>query len=424
MKTRLALTVTLVTLALPALAQTATDARARRVAEDVRFLAADALEGRKVCSAGNDSAAAYIAHELQRLRLAPKGDSGTMFQTWTVGSTTATRDARIAGCAARNVVAAVPGRGPLAGQVVILGAHYDHLGFGPFGSASGDSGVVHNGADDNASGTAAVLDIARGLAPLARQRDAVPRRTIVLAWWSGEEEGTLGSTYFTNNMPFPVESVVAYVNFDMVGRLREGTVAALGVRTAPEWQGLLDSASAGGGLTVRATGDGWGPSDHAPFTAKRIPVMHFFTNTHGEYHRPTDDAALINAEGIVQIADLGADLARQLAHRDARLTWVDIPPPAPPVAGSGRPRPSLGTIPDMTDEPGGVRLSGVRAGSAADSAGMRAGDILIGIGEHTIQTLEDFQTALMAHAAGDQVEVRYKRGDQVIRVMVTLGARN
>jgi peptidase M28-like protein/PDZ domain-containing protein len=408
--------------ALPLAAQTASTSRARKVADDVRYLASDALQGRKTCSAGNDSAADYIARELHRLHLTPAGDSGTWFQHWTAGNTSGTRQAGIAGCAARNVVAVIPGRGALASQYVMMGAHYDHLGLGPFGSASGDSGVIHNGADDNASGTAAVLDLARSLAALQSNRDNRPRRAIVVAWWSGEEEGDLGSAYFANHMPFAAESVTAYLNFDMVGRLHDGRVSALGVRTAPEWPGLLDSANAAVHLDVRGSGDGWGASDHASFTPKHIPVLHFFTDLHSDYHRPSDDADKINADGIVQVSDLGAELARRLAYRDAKLTWVDLPPPAP-RAGSDRPRPSLGTIPDMTDEPGGVRLSGVRAGSPADSAGMREGDVLIGIGDATIANLEDFQSALLAHAAGDRVEIRYRRGDQVIRVMVTLAAR-
>jgi aminopeptidase N len=417
-------TVTAVTLAAPLTAQTASSDRARRVAADVRTLASDAWTGRKVCTPGNDSAAAFIAAELRRLRLRPMGDSGTWYQNWTVGNTTGTRQAGIAGCAARNVVAAIPGRGALASQVVILGAHFDHLGVGGFGSASADSVSVHNGADDNASGTAALLDITRGLARLAQQRDTRPRRTIIVGWWNAEEQGILGSTYFANSMPVPAESVMAYLNFDMVGRLRNGRLIALGVRTAEEWQALLDSANATVRLDLRASGDGWGPSDHAAFTPKRIPVLHFFTDLHEDYHRPGDDAERINADGIVQVADLGADLARRLAYRPQRLTYVDVPPPAPPVAAtSGRPRPSLGTIPDMTDEPGGVRLSGVRGGSPADSAGMREGDILIGIGEHAIANLQDFQNALMAHAAGDRVELRWRRGDEVMRFVVVLGGR-
>ncbi len=409
--------------AAPLAAQTASTPRARRVATDVAFLASDALQGRRTCAPGLDSAAGYLVRQLTAARARPAGDAGTFLQHWTVGSTTGTRQAGIAGCSTMNVVATYPGRGALASQYVIIGAHYDHLGTGRFGSLAPDSGQIHNGADDNASGTAAVLELARLLDADRRSRDARPRRTVIVAFWSGEEMGILGSAYYATNLAMPAESVQAYLNFDMVGRLREGRLMALGVRTATEWPALLDSANAAARLDLRASGDGWGPSDHAAFTPRRIPVMHFFTDLHEDYHRPTDDAEKIDADGIVRVADFAMGLLRRL-DGTGRLTYVDVPPPAPPaVAASGRPRPSLGTIPDMSDEPGGVRLTGVRAGSTADSAGMRAGDILVGLGEMEIRNLQDFQNALMAHAAGDRVEIRFRRGDQLIRVMATLGGR-
>jgi acetylornithine deacetylase/succinyl-diaminopimelate desuccinylase-like protein len=408
----------------PLAAQVATSDRARHVADDVRVLAADSLQGRKTCQPGNDTAARYLAGQLRRLGARPAGDSGTYLQHWVPGNTSGNRESGIVGCTTANVIATIPGRGALAGQVLIFGAHFDHLGTGRFGSLAPDSGQVHNGADDNASGTAAVLEMARVLQRDRSLRDARPRRTLVFALWSGEEEGSLGSAYYAGHLPMPKDSVTAYLNFDMVGRLRDGKLLALGVRTATEWPALLDSANAAAHLDVRASGDGWGPSDHASFTAQKIPVLHFFTDLHEDYHRPSDDADKINADGIVAVADLAAELTRRLDRMSGPLTYVDVPPPAQAAAGSSdRPRPSLGTIPDMSEEPGGVRISGVRTGSAAEAAGMRAGDVLIGIGSATIANLQDFQNALVQHAAGDRVEIRYRRGDQVIAVMVTLGAR-
>ena len=404
----------------PALAQNTASARARRVSDDIRVLAADSLEGRKTCQPGNEKAASWLARSLRQAGVRPAGDSGGYFQHWTTGNSTGTREAGIAGCRTLNVIGVVPGRGSLAGQMVIVGAHFDHLGRGPFGSrAPGDSGQVHNGADDNASGVAAGLEIAR-----LETRHPAPgtRRTVVFAFWSGEEEGSLGSAWFAEHLPVPKDSIIAYLNFDMVGRLHENRVMALGARTASEWPALLDSVNAEPRLDVRASGDGWGPSDHASFFAKKIPVLHFFTDLHEDYHTPRDDAERINADGIVRIADLGDALLRRLEQRRPMLTFVDAPPPAP-VAGQNRARPSLGTIPDMTDEPGGVRLSGVRTGSAADSAGMREGDILVGIAADTVANLQDFQNALMKHVAGDTVQVRWLRNGQLMRFMVQLGGR-
>jgi hypothetical protein len=409
-----------VTLAQSLLAQTATSARARRVAEDVRVLAADSLGGRKTCQPGNVAAARYLAVALRQAGARPLAGDTAFLESWTVGNTSGTREAGVAGCGTANVVGMVPGRGALAGEYLILGAHFDHLGTGRFGSLAPDSGQVHNGADDNASGTAAVVELAR---LLARDRTRRPRRAVIFALWSGEEEGSLGSAWFAGHLPVEKDSVEAYLNFDMVGRLRERKLLALGSRTAAEWPALLDSVNAAAHLDLRASGDGWGPSDHASFYALKIPVLHFFTDLHEDYHRPSDDADKIDADGIVTVADFAAALIHRLDGM-GRLTFVDVPPPAPPAAATaGRARPSLGTIPDMSDEPGGVRLSGVRTGSAADSAGMRAGDILVGIGADSVANLQDFQNALMAHAAGDSVEVRYKRGSELIRRTVRLGGR-
>jgi len=407
-------------------AQTASTPRARRVAADVDYLASDALGGRKTCTPGNDSAAAYVARQFRRAGLRPAGDSGTYLEHWTVGNATASRSAGIAGCHTENVAAMIPGAGPLAGETVILGAHFDHLGTGGFGSSmaqGADTLRVHHGADDNASGTAAILELAR---TLASDRRGLGRshRTILLLSWNAEEEGALGSAFYADHPSRPLDSAIAYVNFDMVGRLRARKLLVLGVRTATEFPALVDSVNARWHLDVRASGDGWGPSDQASFTAHKRPVLHFFTDLHEDYHRPTDTADKIDADGIVDVVDFAADLVRRLATRPTMLTYVDVPQPAPVMAAEpGRSRPVLGTIPDMTDEPGGVRLSGVRTGSPADSAGMRAGDILIGMAADTIANLQDFQNALMKHSGGDVVEVRYLRDGQVVRVMVRLGGR-
>jgi Peptidase family M28/PDZ domain len=417
------LTVTAVTTA-PLAAQTPAVDRARRMAEEVSFLASDSLMGRKTCEPGNIRAAHQIASSLRSWGVQPGGDSAGFLQHWTAGSTTGTREAGIAGCAAMNVVGILPGTGALAGQALILGAHFDHLGTGRFGSLAPDSGRIHHGADDNASGTALVMEIARELREERALQRAPARRTLIFALFSGEEEGDLGSAFFADHLPVERDSVLAYLNFDMVGRLRARKLIVLGVRTAVEWPALLDSVNAGAGLDVHASGDGWGPSDHASFYARRIPVLHFFTDLHEDYHRPTDTADKINENGMVQVTDFAEDLTRRLATRPARLTFVDVPAPAPTAAAmSGRPRPTLGTIPDMAEEPGGVRLSGVRTGSPADSAGLRAGDILIAIGDMPVTNLQDFQNALMAHQPGDRVLLHFKRGDQTLTATATLGGR-
>ena len=314
----------------------------------------------------------------------------------------------------------LPGRGSLAGQDLVIGAHFDHLGNGPFGSnASGDSThLIHHGADDNASGAAGVVEIARLLSRL-REPD---RRTIVFVLFSGEEEGALGSAWYADHPVVPMDSTLAMLNLDMVGRMREGRLLVLGVRSAAEWQPLLDSVNAAYHLDVHASGDGWGPSDQSSFFAKKRPVLHFFTDLHLDYHRPADTWDKINAAGVADVAAFAADLARRLAVRPGPLTFRDAPLPQM-ASGTGE-RPYLGTIPDMTGEPGGVRLSGVTAGSPADVAGIKAGDVLVGIGADTIANLNDFQSALVKHHPGDTVEVRVRRGDQTVALTAILGRRS
>src|SRR5579859_5830702 len=246
----------------PLAAQTATSPRARRMADEVRYLASDSLRGRRTCEPGNIMAAQQIAATLRASGLLPAGDSGTWFQHWQVGNTSGTREAGIAGCNTLNVVGMIPGRGALAGQALIMGAHFDHLGTSRFGSLAPDSGRIHHGADDNASGTALVLELARTIR-MQDPRDARSRRALYFVLFSGEEEGALGSAWYANHLPVATDSVLAYMNFDMVGRLRARKLVVLGARTAAEWPALLDSVNARARLDVRASGDGWGPSDHA-----------------------------------------------------------------------------------------------------------------------------------------------------------------
>jgi Zn-dependent M28 family amino/carboxypeptidase len=398
---------------------TAQPGSARRVSADVGFLAADAREGRGVGTAGLDAAAEYLAQEFARIGLSQPWDHG-YFQHFTIDSTApAAAHSNIGGAAVRNVVGVLPGRGPLAGQVVVLGAHYDHLGRGGAGMGSLDPdsvAVIHNGADDNASGTAALLEAAR----LLRGRLQGNRRTVVFVAFTAEESGLIGSGWYVQHPLHPTDSTVAMINFDMVGRLRDDRLLALGAATAPEFPALLDSINVKHGLDLQASGDGWGRSDHASFYALKVPVIHFFTDLHDQYHRVSDDAETINAAGIARVAAYAADLTIALATRPHRPTYVSIPRP---VIASGN-RATLGTIPDMGSSPGGVRLTGVREGSPAAVAGIQGGDIITRIGDHAIKDLNDMQNALTSYKAGDVVTVVVRRGDAEVSYTVTLGGRS
>jgi Peptidase family M28/PDZ domain len=392
---------------------------ARRVSADIGFLAADAREGRGVGSSGLNAAAEYIAREFARIGLSQPWGGG-YFQEFTIDSTApAGAHTGIGGATVKNVVGVLPGRGPLAGQVVVIGAHYDHLGRGGAGMGSLDPdsvGVIHNGADDNASGTAALLEAAR----LLRGKLQGDRRTVVFVAFTAEETGLIGSSYYVQHPAYPNDSTVAMINFDMVGRLRDDKLLALGAETAPELTPLLDSLNVTYKFDLRASGDGWGRSDHSSFYGAKIPVVHFFTDTHEQYHRVTDDPATINGAGIARVASYAADLTVALAARPERLTYVAVAKPEPVAAGQGA---SLGTIPDMSSNPGGVRLTGVREGTAAAAAGIQAGDIITRIGDHEVTDLQAMSNALAAYKPGDVVEVVVRRGDETLTFTVTLGRR-
>ncbi len=395
-------------------------AQASTVTTDVAYLAADRLEGRRIGSPGADSAALYIARRFAALGLsAPEGG---WFQTFTVSpSAPAAHGTPFGGVQGRNVIGILPGSNPaLRDEYVIIGAHYDHLGLGGPGSLDSESNAIHNGADDNASGTAALFEIAR------RLREHPPARSVLFLAFSGEELGLLGSAEYVKAPVVPIAQSVAMINLDMVGRLRNDRLIVYGVETAREFRPLLDSLNVQAKFDMHAQGDGYGPSDHSSFYAARIPVLHLFTDLHEDYHRPSDDAERIDAEGIVRVAAFAGQIATAVGNRPQRLAVVELPRPAPPAgsesatSGYGA---YLGSIPDMTDNPGGVRLSGVRSGSPADQAGLVQGDILIRIGEHDVADLMAMTTALRAHRPGDTVEVVYLRNGERHSARVTFGKR-
>ncbi len=393
-----------------------------RIAEDVRYLASDRLQGRRIGSGGADSAAAWIALRMEQAGLTRAPGASSWYQAFIIAhDAPAAHGTTLAGARGRNVVGLLKGRDPaLSAEYVVVGAHYDHLGTGGSGSLDPDSaGAPHNGADDNASGVAAILEIARRLA-LAR-----PARSVIFVAFSGEEEGLLGSAHYVKYPPVPNAQVVAMLNFDMVGRLRDDKLVIYGVETAREWRGMIDSLNTTARFALTLQGDGYGPSDHTSFTLAKKPVLHFFTGTHADYHRTTDDFERINLDGILRVASLGSDVVRVTANRGSPLSFVES---APQAAASGTARTPgygayLGSVPDMTGNPGGVALSGVRAGSPAELGGIKAGDIIVRIGTHAVPDLQAMTDALRAHAPGDTVEIVLRRDGAERRVQVVLGRR-
>lgn len=398
-----------------------TTPEAYRMQDDIRVLAADELGGRLIGSPGADSAARYLAHRFEEAGL-QAGPSGWFQEFQVAADAPAAVHAKLGAATGRNVIGVLPGTDPdLRNEVVILGAHYDHLGRGGFGSLDPDStGLVHNGADDNASGAAALIHIA------GRLSAAPPARTVVFIAFGGEELGLLGSQYYVEHPLYPLDRTVAMVNMDMIGRLRERRLIIYGTGTAREFPAMLDSLNWYAGFELHELPDGYGPSDHSAFYARSRPVLHVFTDLHEDYHRTTDDWNLINADGLVRVADFTASIVRALGDRQTPLTFVNLPAPGPVASDSNATSgygAYLGSIPDMTGNPGGVRISGVRAESPADQAGLTGGDVITRIGDMEIPDLRSMANALRKHKPGDVVSIAFTRDGRERSVDVTLGDR-
>ncbi|MEP6492698.1 MAG: M28 family peptidase [bacterium] len=383
------------------------------IQRDIVYLASEQLAGRLTGTPGNDSAAAYIARRyaalgltaaapmyLQRFTARPPAHAGQGVSLPT-----------------QNVFAVLPGRDPaLRGEYIVVGAHFDHLGNSTDGALDPDSHAVRRGADDNASGTAAVMELARLFA------HAPARRSIIFVNFSGEEEGLLGSSYFADHSPVPIDSIYTMLNFDMVGRLRNDKLIVYGIATATEFPALLDSANSATHLRIAGQGDGFGPSDHSSFYAKNIPVLHFFTDLHDDYHRATDTPEKINSGGEARVVALAERVVRAVADRPGRLTFVRVAAPVQ-SAGSGSDV-YLGTIPDMAggDTPG-LRITGVRAGSPAELGGLKADDVIVEFDGKPVKDLYQYSEALYARKPGDVVSVVVLRGGQRVPLNVKLGKR-
>ena len=338
---------------------------------------------------------------------------------------TGTVDVKATYADGQNVAGIIPGKGRLANETIVIGAHYDHLGYGGKGSMRPNDTGIHNGADDNASGTAAILVAAKKLRELTASMPN--RRAIVVALFSAEEMGLGGSSYFVDHLPFPLASIKAMVNLDMVGAMKDDKLVALGSESAPEWKALIDASAAELKVNVSSSGDGYGPSDQTSFYARQIPVLHFFTGTHDRYHTPDDDADAVNFAGAQKIAELTASVAAALARGDVNPTYARVTA-APAMQGDSRGYGAyLGTIPDysaMEASSGGVKLADVRGGSPADKAGIKGGDVLVEIAGTRIENLYDMTFALQDHKPGTTVDVVVLRGGERVTLQATLGSRS
>jgi Peptidase family M28/PDZ domain/PA domain len=327
----------------------------------------------------------------------------------------------------KNVMAVLPGAGPHADEFVVVGAHYDHLGLGTLGHLFGPVGSIYHGADDNASGTATVMELASRFA-----HAPPPARSIIFICFTAEEEGLIGSDYFVKNSPVPLEKMVAMVNLDMVGRIRDQTLYIGGEGTAVDFDAILAHADTDSPLRLKSIGrGGLGPSDHMSFARRHVPVMFFFSGIHVDYHRPTDIAEKINYEGIGEVADFTAKVVEGLTTMPQDPYLVDADkdsmhlfgsPIFGPVAGK---RVILGVIPDYSSQEShvGVLISGTTPGTPAAAAGMLEGDLLVQFGDQKLENLMDLSEVLARSKPGDKVTVKIIRGNRKLSFDVTLMER-
>lgn len=314
---------------------------------------------------------------------------------------------------AYNVVGVLDGSDPvLKNETIILGAHYDHLGHGGEGSLAPRSGEIHHGADDNASGTAGLIELAR---IFGAQRPKL-KRTLVFIAFGGEEEGLLGSNYYVNHPVVPLGKTIAMINMDMIGRMKDSKLMIGGVGTATEWRPLLAQTD----FSLALSDDGFGPSDHSSFYGKQIPVLFFFTGTHNDYHKPSDTFDKINYIDEARILNLVARIVKDVDGADKRLTYTTAKSEPPRTGGF---RVYLGTIPNYADTTEGLLLDGVRDDSPAAKAGLKAGDRIVKIGARDVKNVYDYTAALGEMKAGQEYVFEVMRGTERLTLKITPAAR-
>ena len=360
---------------------------------------------------------AKIQKELDREN--PHAETGFTIPRLKVNISTGVRHVKRAD---RNVIGVIPPHG--TDEYVLIGAHYDHLGRGETGgfARKDEEGQIHSGADDNASGTASLLELAHSLGN-SSQQNSQSRRGVIFAAWSGEEMGLMGSAAFANKPPVSHSNIVAYLNFDMVGRLRENKLTLQGVGSSSVWKKLIEKRNVVSGFDLTLQSDPYLPTDTTSFYPKGIPVLAFFTGSHDEYHRPADKANTLNYEGLERVTQFARLILRDLLHAKERPDYIKVKRQDKGGNRDGL-RAYLGTVPDYAGgDIKGVKISGTRAGAPAEKGGMKAGDIIVVFNGQKIENIYDYTYAIDAVKIGKPVKVIVERGKKRVTLTITPEAR-
>lgn len=384
---------------------------AGRVYKHIAYLASDKLEGREPGTKGEKLAQKYIIKQFKSLGLTPKGENGYL-QPFTFKLSANPHEVPAASAQAKagaNVVAYLDNG---AANTIVIGAHYDHLGkgYGHFSLDANGEGQIHNGADDNASGVAGVLELARYFS----QNGVKEKCNFLFICFSAEEAGLIGSKYFTEHPTLDLTKVQCMFNMDMIGRLNEGKALFVsGTGTAPDFEPLIDKTSTS--LVVKKDSSGIGPSDHTAFYLKNVPVLFFFTGVHSDYHKPSDDTEKINTQGEAEVIAYVATLAEKIADMP-KLTFLQTRSKEKKGAAF---KVTLGIMPDYSFDKGGVKADDIVEGKPGMKAGMKKGDIILQIGEYPTADIYAYMEALAKFKAGDTTTLKVKRGSEELTLKVT-----
>lgn len=381
----------------------------KQMKADIEYLASDKLEGRQTGTEGEVLAAKYISGRMKKLKLEPKGTDGyyqlfhAKHQYDPHAKIQADTTKEIEG---RNVMGYIDNG---ANTTVVIGGHYDHLGWGDHNSLHDGDSAIHNGADDNASGITVMLELAR------RLKGRNTNNNYLFIAFSGEEKGLWGSNWFTKNATLDMGSVNYMINMDMVGRMDSArTLAIFGTGTSPSWQPLVEKI-AGDSIVLSSKLSGIGASDHTSFYLKDIPALHFFTGQHEDYHKPTDDVEKINYDGMMTVANFIDHLVTELDD-DGKLTFTKTKDEGSHKAPQYSV--TLGVVPDYMFPGPGMKIDGVKEDKPAQKAGLVAGDILLKMGDVEVGNMRDYMTALGKFKPGDTTTVKVKRGDEELEFEV------
>lgn len=389
---------------------------ATRIAKDINYLSSDKLKGRFPGTKQELKAADYIIKSFKKSGLTPKGDNNTFLQAFPFKVSKnphATDDQMVSKGYAHNVIGYLDNG---AKYTIVIGAHYDHLGLGLGGNSldPNPENKIHNGADDNASGTAGVMELARYFS----SNNIKEKHNFLFICFSAEEEGLLGSKYFTNNPTIVINDISFMINMDMIGRLNDSTkkIIISGVGTSPSWSSVLANHQQNI-IKYKADSAGMGPSDHASFYLKNIPALHFYTGTHTDYHKPSDDAHKINNTGEAYVLNFIVNIVKD-ADEIEKLSFT--PTKTNNASSSSTSfKVTLGVIPDYAFDGKGLRLDGVSEGKAAQKAGLKQGDVIIMMDDLAIENIQDYMKGLSKFSKGQTVQLKLVRDGKEMTLPAT-----